>query len=54
MTMQLQNSTSTTDAPYIILIPIYSYDISLSKLNIINNVIYILKSLINKYYTKNK
>ena len=56
ITMQLQNSTSTTDAQ-IILIPIYMsdpYDISLRKLNITYNVICILTSVTNKYYTKNK
>ena len=57
ITMQLQNSTSTTDAPHIILIPLYMsapYDLSLRKLNIIYIVICILTSLTNKYYTKNK
>ena len=55
--MRMQDSTSTIDAPNIILIPIYmsaSMTYSSVKLNIIYNVIYILILLTNKYYTKNK
>ena len=57
ITTRIQNSNSTTDSPSIILTPIYIsalYDISHSKLNIIDIVTCILISLTNKYYTKNK
>jgi len=52
ITMQLQNSTLTTDAPHIQLLPIYMsalYDISLSKQNIIYIVTFILISLTITY-----